>query len=101
MKCARTITVTLNLLSSSSSLSIITRLIDTGYTDPEITEHTQVKEHMLCTYCQNLRNFGQLNRPNGGAGRPQQLSCHIEDVYLHSFVGEIANLMLGSIQVRC
>ena len=63
-------------------------LIDAGYTDPEITEHTRVKERTLRTYRRNLRDFGQLNRPNGGAGRPQQLSRHIEDVYLRSFVGE-------------
>ena len=63
-------------------------LIDAGYTNPEITKHAQVNKHTLHTYHQNLHDFGQLNRPNGGAGRPQQLSHHIEDVYLHYFVGE-------------
>lgn len=41
-------------------------MIDTN-TNPEIMEHTCVKECTIGTYCQNLCNFGQLNYPNGRA----------------------------------
>jgi len=62
-------------------------LIDAGYSDSEITTHIRVAERTIRRYRQNLRLFGQLNRPNGGGGRPRQLSSQIEDA-LFEFLTE-------------